>query len=267
MDSWIVAGRELLIEGPKVNVWRAPIDNDVHIAREWRKLGLDHLQARVTAFSAEQTAEHAVRVRAEAVYAPYTTAPILRATLTYTLLGNGAVRLTVRYEPAGLMAMETIPLPKLGVQMKLIPALDRVLWYGRGPQENYCDMNAAAPVGKYAADVADLHEPYARPQENGARMDVRHLAVIDDVGAGLMVMGEEVYGDGFSFTAHNYSDQLLTRAKHTTDVHDEEMTVLSLDWRQHGLGSNICGPEPLEKDKLYFTKPVTFQLMIRPYQR
>lgn len=71
--------------------------------------------------------------------------------------------------------------------------------------ENYPDSTNPPRVGLYTALVEDLHEPYVRPQENGARGGIRCLALTDILGAGFMVIGEQVDGDGFSFTAHDYT--------------------------------------------------------------
>ena len=47
----------------------------------------------------------------------------------------------------------------------------------------------------------------------------------------------------------------------------EESTYLSIDYRQCGLGSNICGPEPLEKYKIYLKEETRFGFVMRPYSR
>src|SRR5690606_2612028 len=38
-------------------------------------------------------------------------------------------------------------LPRLGLMLTLPRSLDRLTWYGRGPQESYADRKAGAPVG------------------------------------------------------------------------------------------------------------------------
>ena len=117
-------------------------------------------------------------------------------------------------------------------------------------------------MGIWRSDVCDLHEPYVRPQENGAHADTRWVSLTDDVGQGLLVCG-----DGFSFTAHHYTDAALTAAEHDYELSEEALTVLSLDARMGPLGSNSCGPEPLERDRLYLKEPVSFSLAIQPYNR
>ena len=144
---------------------------------------------------------------------------------------------------------------------------DRVMWFGRGAHENYPDMKMSAPVAQYSALVSELHEPYVRPQENGARQDTRVLAVTDILGNGLMFVSEKAYDDGFSFTCHDYSDQALDEAKHTNELEQGEETVVSIDYRQCGVGSNICGPEPMEQYKEYLTQGAEYAFVMKPYNR
>ncbi len=264
MISWAIHGQEMLIEGLRLNLWRAPIDNDVHLKETWEKLGLNRLQSRLTGFDVEQLAPAAIRVTVKATHAPYSIIPLVKTEIAYTVYGNGDIRVFAQFVPL----TDKLPvLPKIGLQMQCNPDLDRVLWYGKGPHENYSDMCQSALLGEYFSLVDDLHEPYVRPQENGARGGTRCLALTDNLGVGFLVKGETVYEDGFSFTARSYTDETLTNAKHTPDVVSDDVTVLSLDYRQHGLGSNICGPEPQEKYKLYFKEPVTFSFLMRPYSR
>ena len=93
------------------------------------------------------------------------------------------------------------------------------------------------------------------------------LAVTDILGAGLMVLAEETFeNNGFSFSAHNYTDRALDEATHTNELYQDELTVLSLDWRMGGIGSNSCGPLPMEKYLVYLQK-ASFTLVLRPYNR
>ena len=131
----------------------------------------------------------------------------------------------------------------------------------------YLIIKASAPVALYSSTVSELHEPYVRPQENGARQDTRALAVIDELGNGLMFTSVKSYGDGFSFTAHDYTDHALDEAKHTHEIEYSDDTIVSIDYRQCGVGSNICGPEPQEKYKLYLDEPAEYSFVIKPYNR
>lgn len=266
-ESYNISGTDMFLTGPRFSAYRAPIDNDVHFNnKEWEKFGYGRLNARLTGFDVVKVSDSVVRISVSHVHAAYTYAPLFNTKTVYTVYGNGDVRVKNVFENAGRMKL-TCPIPRLGLQLTLPGELDRVMWFGRGPHENYSDMKTSAAVALYQATVDDLHEPYIRPQENGARSDTRCLAMLNDLGEGFLVVAEKAYGDGFSFNAHNYTDELLNEAKHTTDLYDQEITVLSLDYRQNGLGSNICGPQPQEKYKLFLTEPVEFTLIFRPYNR
>ena len=262
LASFEVSGREMLLSGPRVNLWRAPTDNDVHLAVQWRKFGLDRLQRRLTDWSWRREKD-AVYVHAVCVYAPVSFGPMLRVETDYTLSADGTLRLANRFVP---LRDNLPPLPRLGLQMDLPEEFDRVAWYGRGPRENYPDLLSGAETGLYEAKVSDLHEPYIRPQENGARGGVKALTVTNALGDGLLIACEKGWENLFSFNAHDYSDDLLTRAKHTCDLKSEGKTVLSLDYRQGGVGSNSCGPRPMEQYLLYFREPVEFTLVWKPYR-
>ena len=262
LASLEINGRETLLSGPRVNLWRAPTDNDVHLSVHWRKFGLDRLQRRLTEWSWRQE-NGAVCVHAVWVCAPVSFGPVLQAETDYTLSADGTLRLANRFIP---LRDNLPPLPRLGLQLELPEEFDRVEWYGRGPRENYPDLLAGAEVGLYEAKVAELHEPYIRPQENGARGGVKALTVTNALGDGLLIACEKGWENRLSFNAHDYSDELLTRAKHTYDLKSEGKTVLSLDYRQGGIGSNSCGPKAMEKDLLYFREPVEFVLVWKPYR-
>jgi beta-galactosidase/beta-glucuronidase len=71
-----VQGRELIERGPRLNVWRAPTDNDAstwaeqRAALRWRAAGLDQLQERVQEVKAVQPSPQTARVEVYTVSAP-----------------------------------------------------------------------------------------------------------------------------------------------------------------------------------------------------
>ena len=261
--SFEKAGVEYISDSPRFNMYRAPIDNDVHIKNTWQGLGFDKLKARLVDFSAEQTAPSVVKVRVVQNHAADAKTPVMRTETVYTVFGSGEIKVEMRFVPLKKLGW----IPKLGMQMAMDGRFDRVIWYGRGAHENYPDIKASAPVALYSSTVSELHEPYVRPQENGARQDTRALAVIDELGSGLMFTAVKSYGDGFSFTAHDYTDKALDEAKHTHEIEYSDDTIVSIDYRQCGVGSNICGPEPQEKYKLYLDEPAEYSFVIKPYNR
>ncbi len=253
LSSYRIAGVELIQAGPEPNLWRAPTDNDRgwgSAEKNWRKEGLDRLQRRLVSFTSEQPESGVFVVTVETVYGGYTVRPVLRYREVYTVRGDGTVTLTAAFTPY----RQDLPyMPRLGVRFAMPRAFDRLCWIGRGPHESYPDKKASARIGVHKASIAETHEPYVRPQENGSHEDTTSVTILCGQGVGLTVLG-----DRFAFSAHHYTPEALTKAEHTYELKEENLTQVLLDAKMGPLGSNSCGPEPLEEQRLYFREPVTF---------
>jgi beta-galactosidase len=241
--------------GPRLDVWRAPTDNDMArgrpdpVAAEWRKAGLDRMEHRIDAV--ELGPDHLlVRTRV----APAGTDLGLRATYRWTADGE-ALRLSVRVVPEGTWMC---PLPRLGLRLTLPSDLDQVTWFGGGPGEAYPDSREAARVGRFTATVDDLQTPYVMPQENGHRTDVRWAELTGPTGAGLRIEGAPTFG----LTARRWSSEDLDRARHTTDLVPRDSIFVNVDHAQHGLGTASCGPGVLPRYRLT-AADTTFEMTIR----
>ncbi len=51
----------------------------------------------------------------------------------------------------------------------------------------------------------------------------------------------------FSFNASCYTAEELTRKAHNFELEESGHTVLCIDYRQNGIGSNSCGPRAQKK--------------------
>jgi len=248
----------LIEKVPETSMWRAPTDNDNGFfgnAKRWIEHGLDKLQHRCARFGWNAT-DNRLDVHVETVDAPYTIKAASHSYYTYSVYGDGSVRVKVRIEPQANLGH----LPRMGTRLKLNGDLNQAIWYGRGPQESYADKKSAAYIGLYNSSIANMHEPYIRPQENGAREDTVFAALTNGLGLGLVFVGLP----NFVFTAHDYSDEALTRASHDYQIERDGGTWVNIDYKQGGLGSNSCGPEPLEQFKLK-AEDAEFEYVIRPF--
>lgn len=253
--SWRWRGIELLTAGPRLNLWRAPTDNDVESAREWRKAGLDKLQHRVARVELVGRSPFA-RIEVESVLATHSQAPAFSCRHRYTICGSGDVIVGTKVTPRRTLP----PLPRLGLQLRLPGAFDRFAWYGRGPHESYADRKESARVGIYRGTVQDQYVPYIFPQENGNKTEVRWAAVTDLRGSGLLAVGMPL----LNVSAHHYTPEDFTEARHTYELVRRAETILNLDYAQAPLGSASCGPGPLDK---YLLKagPTEFSVRLRPF--
>ncbi|MCF3964344.1 beta-galactosidase small subunit [Streptomyces fuscigenes] len=248
----------LPVEGPRLDLWRAPTDNDRGSdepeADRWRAAGLHRLHHRTDAVDhggAGDPGTLLVRTRV----APPARGFGLFADYHWHAEGDGSLRLRVDVEPDGVWPCT---LPRLGLRMAVPGALGSAEWFGGGPGEAYADSRQAARVGRFADDVDALQTPYVLPQENGNRVDARWLALTAPDGSGLRVEGVPV----FDFAARRWTSEELDAAAHTTDLVPGELIHLNLDLAQHGLGSASCGPGVLPRHRLHAGR-ATFSLVFR----
>ena len=151
-------------------------------------------------------------------------------------------------------------LPRFGVTVELPAAFSNVEYLGRGERENMCDFRAHAPFGLYKSTVAEMHENYIRPQDNGNHGGTKRLLLTDENGTGVQILG----APKFSFSVHNYTQSLLCEAKHREDVYAQNTTFLSVDGFMRGAGTNACGPDTLEKYRFTFQKELKFSFWMQP---
>jgi beta-galactosidase len=234
---------DLEVEGPRLDLWRAPTDNDegyhgaVALAPVWRRVGLHRLEHRVDRVAVE---DDGLVVRARV--APAGTDLGVAATYRWSAVPGG-LRLVLEVAPEGEWPC---PLPRIGLRMAVPAGLRLVEWFGRGPGEAYADTGRAARVGRFAASVEELQTPYLYPQENGNRADVRWATLGGGQGNGIRVEGEPT----FDLTVRPWTSERLDRARHPTDLAAGDRVWVNLDLAQQGIGSASCGPGVLPAYRL-----------------
>jgi beta-galactosidase len=241
-------GHELLLQstdvlsGPVLQAFRAPTDNDrafgKWLARDWKSAGLDHLERHVDSFTASQLSSNLVHVSIVAT-STCTNGSLVHEAI-WTIRGDGSLDLENHFRLSGKLP----PLPRIGLVMRLAPGLQQFRWYGRGPHENYCDRKDSTDVGIWSSKVDAQYVPYAKPQENGNKEDVRWATLTDTSGDGLLIVSE----DGpMAISALHFTTADFANARHAFELKPRPEVMLSLDAAQCGLGNSSCGPGVLEK--------------------
>jgi beta-galactosidase len=241
----------IALVAPRVDLWRAPTDNDAHaLAAKWRWAGLHRVHERTDSMERD---EQALTVRTRV--APAAVDAGLHVTYRWSEAGQ-ALRLELSVTPDGVW---NVPLPRLGLRLGLPSGYDRVEWFGRGPGEAYADTRLAARVGRYTSTVDAMQTPYVFPQENGARLDVRWATLTDASGAGLRVETEPLC----QLTARRWTSEQLDAARHPTDLVAGDHVWVNVDLAQHGIGSNSCGPGVLPQYELH-AQAFSFTVLLTP---
>ncbi len=252
--SYRYEGRELLKSVPRPNFWRAPTDNDRGSYApgrygQWKLASLYGTAkcipdtgpgwGREAAWSLEE-GENWVKVRFRYLLP---TSPQTECSLSYQVYADGTVEAELRSDGARVLG----PMPEFGLLLKLDADLDRLRWYGRGPEETYCDRKLGGRLGIYENRVADNLAKYLRPQECGNHTDVRWAAVTDSQGFGLLACCPE----GMEFSALPYTPDELENASHPYELPPVHYTVIRAAAKQMGLGGDDSwGAVPAQEDLL-----------------
>lgn len=256
LSSLISNGIEYIKRGPKLNLWRAPIDNDRIEEKKWRMFGIDSLKHRIDLVSKEEVEDHII-IECKSRIAPPVYDWGIDCNYTYIIYNNGIILLKVYAIPQGRFP-DT--LPRVGIQMYLPPRFKFVSWSGRGPGESYIDSKEANRFGIYKTEIDKLYTRYVKPQENGNRTDVSWIALTDIRGNGLFISGEQL----LNFSAHWFTTEDLERANHTFELKKRDFITLNIDYKQYGLGSASCGPSPLPQYILR-TEKFTFTVKFKTF--
>ena len=245
--------------GPVFNLYRATLDNDRTKERgpviEWEKAGYDSLVYELKDFKVHTVNEKEVEITT-VTDAVTRSGFRIAVSVQYTVYGDGAIGVKATFNPG----KNDLDIPRLGLRMALNEQLENVRWYGRGPHENYSDRKESAAFGEYSKSVTGMLEPYERPQGMGNREETRWLQITNADALGIMIIANEK----LNFTTLHYTDQDLRKAGHLYQLKPRKETILSLDYRQLGIGNASCGPTPLPQ---YYipNSAAGLSFTIRPY--
>lgn len=241
---WKVAGKELLLASPKLNLWRAMTNNDFKSETEWKKYGLHQLEAQTKKVAVLKQTDARVEWIVSQFYGSPGISWGVDVEFTFSLDHAETLTIKVNGQPRE-GGPET--LPRIGLELFLPADFTQVNWVGRGPYESYPDTQEFNWLGYFDSAVPDLDFNYIYPQETGNRSDIHRLTVLSDHKMAVEVTGEET----FNFSARNYSQLQLDEAQHQHQLRPEDGLYLYLDYAQNGIGSASCGPDVLADYKNY----------------
>jgi len=250
-------GEHLLQEGggPMLHLWRAPHQIDDMWAYEgWEKNGLKNLTWTTDNVSSRQLAPGTVEIKATLTGTGKQNF-VVHHEVVYTITADGLLNVAnqVTFSDPNLV------LARIGVRMQLAKDFDQFDYLGRGPMENYADRKSGFDVGHYASSVSQQLTPYEKPMECGNHEDVRWAHLTSAKGIGLTVRADTAL---LQVSALPYTDEEMDPVEYKIDLPASKGTVLCLSHKTLGVGSNGCGPRPLEPYKVY-AKPTVFSYQMQ----
>jgi beta-galactosidase len=244
----------LLTAPMSYNLWRALTDND----NPRSALRRYYQDARARVYDCRITSQGSgVSVECDLSLGKLSYTPLVRATARYTVFPDGRISMRIQVH-MHKKALANYP-PRFGVRFPLRPALQNVEYFGYGPHEGYIDTHSASHMGRFHAHVSDMAFPYIRPQETGNRHRCDWARITDANGMGLHIDGDTP----FDFSALPYAQEELESVRHRHLLPQSVHTVLCIDYMHSGIGSQSCGPAPLEKYRLN-REEFTFEADIQP---
>jgi beta-galactosidase len=232
ITNWLVDGVSKLIQGPKDNFWRAPLDNDIGTSEancvdpnawttRWQTAGLFDLISQCLAI---EVITFAHKVVVDVQFGHYSADKLLITShWQYAFDEQGQAVIDVNVEVAGSLP----PLPRVGMALILADTNDDVKWYGRGPHENYPDRILSAHIARHSSTIEAMHTPYIFPSENGLRCDVKEVSL-----GGLLLTGH------FQFSLSRYNQRNLATAKHNNELVNDKQLYLQIDGFHMGVGGD-----------------------------
>jgi beta-galactosidase len=274
LTSIVFDGTELLKEGLNLNVWRAPLANDIDNwtiwqsgltrtpgmgsgqSNAWFAHGLDHVSTKADRINWTKSSEEIILIiESHTSNTEKTTA--FENRFEFTISGSGKMTLDHTVTPNGKMPEW---LPRVGIQMVLNQSFDQVKWYGRGPFETYPDRKTGAKVGVYSGSVAEQYVPYLIPQENGNKTDVRWTTLQNALGVGVKISASEP----FNFSAQNVQSDNLSRAWYPFQLKPFDGVTLNLDYALSGVGCTAISV--LNKYRVMPSER-QFQMVFEPFRK
>lgn len=238
-------GKEYLTEGPRMNVYRATIDNDMYKKEDWMNKYFIQKPVEETEYVSCLKEDDKVIVWIGTFFSCYNQSWGFECDYTYTVYSCGQMKVEIQGKAVQRGKLEPAFLPRIGVIMKGNKNFQKTMWYGMGPGESYVDSKAASIMGIYENTVDGMMTDYVFPQENGHHEQVKWFR-IGDGKDGLLCKMEEKLGLNLA----NYTDESLEKAQHPFEIEKADDVIIHLDYRQSGLGSNSCGEEQLEENKV-----------------
>ena len=240
-DSLVWQNRNYLEKPMGWNLYRAPTDNDQYIRHQWELAGYHRPTVKVYGVQVSRLENGGACVTCQLSIAALTVSPFLRVEAQWAIDAQGRMDASLDCRRDSRFPW----LPRFGVRLFLPKDFASVEYFGYGPYESYQDKHQASHLGVYAQAVDAMHEDYLKPQENSSHWGCRYVTLTD--GAYSLTASSET---PFSMNVSSYTQEELAEKKHNYELTKCGQTVVCLDYKMSGVGSNSCGPELLPQYRL-----------------
>ncbi len=238
-DSMVINGKECLAKPISLTAFRAPVDNDIRMTSQWALIDVwqgENLDRQFThIYSTEFDGKH---LKVKGSLAGISRAPYFRFKLEISVSSDGRIfnRLT------GDVREHCVWLPRLGFELHLTDGNIPFKYFGMGPMESYCDLKHHSRMAWHSSTAEREYVNYVRPQEHGNHTAVKRLCVNNTLAFSC--------NKGMDINVSDYTVDAVYKANHTNELVKAPGSVVRIDYKMSGLGSNSCGPALAEQYRL-----------------
>lgn len=262
LNGYTFNKQPILKEGYQLrpNFWRAPNDNDFGANLQINLKGWKDATESPILLKWNYTITKDNKVQVQATYnLPQVSSELV---LNYEINSNGELKVKeqLQINKTKNIAM----LPRFGIEIILPKDFNNMVYYGRGPHENYSDRNYSSQVGLYKQTVSEQFYPYIRPQETGNKTAIRFLDLSNNT-LNIKVTSDELLNiTALHFLNEDLDDGLQKDQRHSEELIERDLTSLKIDYKQMGVGGiDSWQAWPMEK-YLLKDKNYEYQFKITP---
>ena len=267
----------LLTEAPlKINLWRAPTDNDLGNGMDkWAKIWQD------ATYTASPVLSKTPRLSKEGiVFSQHYLLKdkVAQVTVNYTFQKNASLKVDYQLK---VLKKDLPNIPRIGMYMILPKGQTLFEWYGKGPLETYWDRKSGNKIGEYSGDPSALFHRYSRPQETGNFTEVRWVRVTGkSVDLTVKPLGDyflntsiwpfsqqEIDFDSLKDGSKSASGLVPVTKKHGAEIKIANYFQFNIDYLQMGVGGDTSWGRKVHPEYTIPAKDYNYSFVISPKKR
>ena len=235
-----------------LSLWRPHIDNERNLVGKWihkgdNSWGSENLDRTFTKVYRYEVEENSLTFFCSVAGVGHL--PVFRYSFKYEFYNDGSIDVQL----LGNVRERAHWLQRIGFDFWINKKNASFVYYGRGPEENYCDMYRHTTTQWYENDADSEHKYYTFPQECGNHTNCKKVMIKSSLTFESQTE--------FEFKVSPYSPIDIENATHINELSKRQDTYLRIDYRDSGVGSNSCGPQLLEKYRIS-EKNISFKFTI-----
>lgn len=251
IQSICKGGDEKLLSPVKLTAWRAPIDNERKVKNKWGYNNHERAENLDRTFNnVHEVVRENNMITMHGSLSGISRVPFFKYTLTLSFFNGGKMHVGLE----GSVRENARWLPRLGFEFTTPEENEAFSYYGKGPMENYCDMNVHVTTGFFESTAKAEYVPYIMPQEHGNHTACKLLNQKN----GLCFEADDV----FEINVSQYTSHALTKATHWDELELNHAVNIRIDYKNSGVGSNSCGPDLIRKYRLQ-EKEIVFGFVVK----